>query len=275
MYQKNNNMSDKTVLKTNQVPTAGQRKIRFNNLTTKQKSRLSAAMIGIGGISLGALAMTLMGKVNTPTEDNKNDVNDKGEIDNVINRKTGEEEMEIPVFLEAPFAESINGDMSFGEAFGAARVEVGPGGFFEWNGNTYNTYYKEEWDALPPEEQKEFYASVDDDKGKNETKEDTNENDNYYADKDKDNEVEQEELIVINEEEILDILNDDEKNSDIFDGGEEDIVIAENDDYYDIVVIEEDGDDDIVVIDDDEIENGNEDDGWVVEENDIDIDDLG
>ena len=46
--------------------------------------------------------------------------------------------------------------MSFGEAFAAARQEVGPGGVFEWHGGVYGTYYADEWDKMTPEEQAEF-----------------------------------------------------------------------------------------------------------------------
>ena len=67
----------------------------------------------------------------------------------------------VIIYTDAPFANSITDDMSFNEAFGAARSEVGQGGFFEWNGETYNTYYKDEWDAMSEAEQNEFLNSVD------------------------------------------------------------------------------------------------------------------
>lgn len=44
-------------------------------------------------------------------------------------------------------------DMSFGEAFAAARAELGPGEVFEWRGAEFSTYTKEEWDEVyPPQE---------------------------------------------------------------------------------------------------------------------------
>ncbi len=46
----------------------------------------------------------------------------------------------------APHASSPDDDMSFSEAFAAAREEVGPGGVFMWHGNAYNTFYAEEVD---------------------------------------------------------------------------------------------------------------------------------
>lgn len=61
----------------------------------------------------------------------------------------------------APVAESVSDDMSFGDAFAMARQEVGAGGVFEWNGSHYNTYYKEEWDAMTKEDQQDFANSYE------------------------------------------------------------------------------------------------------------------
>jgi len=41
-------------------------------------------------------------------------------------------------------AGTISDDMSFGEAFSAAREELGAGGVFAWRGEYYNTFYEEE-----------------------------------------------------------------------------------------------------------------------------------
>lgn len=46
----------------------------------------------------------------------------------------------------APMASpgTVTNDMSFTEAFAAAREELGPGGVFAWQGQYYNTFYAEE-----------------------------------------------------------------------------------------------------------------------------------
>lgn len=41
---------------------------------------------------------------------------------------------------------TVTDDMSFAEAFEAARDELGPGGIFEWQGHEYTTFYAEEVD---------------------------------------------------------------------------------------------------------------------------------
>jgi len=57
-------------------------------------------------------------------------------------------------------ATSVDDSMSFGQAFAAARTEVGPGGLFMWHGNTYGTYYKEEWDAMSAEDKEQYWTDV-------------------------------------------------------------------------------------------------------------------
>lgn len=54
---------------------------------------------------------------------------------------------------EVAIATGVNDDMSFSEAFAAARQEVGPGGAFEWHGGVYGTYTAEEWNSMSPAEQ--------------------------------------------------------------------------------------------------------------------------
>ena len=56
---------------------------------------------------------------------------------------------------QIPVAHTPNDEMSFREAFEAAREEVGPGGAFTWHGNVYSTYRSDdpEWIALGPDGQ--------------------------------------------------------------------------------------------------------------------------
>ena len=227
------NLDERTSIKNEKDPT---KKVKLKGITDKQKSMFQAIGSGFGGIALGGALMAMMGlKSNDDESDNL--------PSNIINRKGGENDYEVPIYGEAPFSDVVNDDMSFSEAFATARKDKGPAAFFEWKGETYNTYYKEEWDALTPEEQQDFYKSVDPN----------------YADSD-----------IVSEEEILEILNDDELDIDeVFDN--EDIVII--DDELDIDDPEPDVDDpnaggDIVVIEDDE-----SDDEYIDDE--IDIDDLG
>lgn len=55
-----------------------------------------------------------------------------------------------------PVATTVSSDMSFGQAFAAARAEVGPGGVFEWHGNLYGTYTAEEWNRMSAAEKADY-----------------------------------------------------------------------------------------------------------------------
>ncbi len=50
----------------------------------------------------------------------------------------------------------VDQDLTFGEAFAAARAQVGAGGVFEWHGGVYGTYYATEWSQMSPAEQQQF-----------------------------------------------------------------------------------------------------------------------
>ncbi|WP_234736894.1 hypothetical protein [Tellurirhabdus bombi] len=54
----------------------------------------------------------------------------------------------------------VNQKMSFNDAFNAARAEAGPGGVFVWQGQTYNTYYKEEWNSLSLAQRQEYLTDL-------------------------------------------------------------------------------------------------------------------
>ena len=55
---------------------------------------------------------------------------------------------------------AVNDGMSFGEAFAAARAQVGPGGVFCWHGGVYGTYYADEWNAMTTAEKHEYAERV-------------------------------------------------------------------------------------------------------------------
>lgn len=57
---------------------------------------------------------------------------------------------------EIPVAGSVNDGMSFGNAFAAARAEVGSPGVFEWRGQIYSTFTAEEWDGMTVAEKTEY-----------------------------------------------------------------------------------------------------------------------
>lgn len=54
----------------------------------------------------------------------------------------------------------VNDDMSFSEAFGAARAEFGPGASFVWRGQVYGTFYHDEWKAMSPQQQHDWTVAA-------------------------------------------------------------------------------------------------------------------
>jgi hypothetical protein len=63
---------------------------------------------------------------------------------------------------DAPLSTAVTDGMGFKDAFDAARAEVGPGGYFEWRGNIYNTYTEAEWTSMTPEQKEQYVASLGD-----------------------------------------------------------------------------------------------------------------
>jgi hypothetical protein len=140
--------------KAQRLPEREERKVTLSNLTERQKGLLGAAGAGVAGISLGVVAMSLMGAAESTAG---------GEVNPPVIPGTGTEDVEVTIYTDAPFAEGVNDSMSFGEAFRTARADVGAGGIFEWHGKLYNTYLKEEWAAMDKSERAEFFASIDKD----------------------------------------------------------------------------------------------------------------
>lgn len=64
--------------------------------------------------------------------------------------------------------DTVSDEMSFGDAFAAARAELGQGGVFEWRGNLYATDTIEEWNVSHPQEDNQDEISVEQDVDENE-----------------------------------------------------------------------------------------------------------
>lgn len=121
----------------------GKRESASDNL----KAPLTGAVVGAS--ALGG-ATTLM-SMDIP--DDKDPITDE--------KTTPETHRDTPTHPElvdnmVMIATGVSDDMSFSEAFAAARAEVGPGGAFEWHGTIYGTYYADEWNNMSAEEKEAF-----------------------------------------------------------------------------------------------------------------------
>lgn len=190
--------------------TAGRetRVIKLNKLNSKQNSLLQSTLAGVSGVSLGALLMSYIPRA----------VNDLEGDDPMAQVEDGTS-AEITIDSNTPFADIVSDDMSFSEAFAAARDQVGAGGLFEWHGQTYNTFYEDEWQDASADLRDNHLNSLD--------------SNHLNAD-------------VTEESEILDILNDvaDEISEIDILNDSEDVIIDEVPDASEqLYVIDDSGDD--------------------------------
>lgn len=66
----------------------------------------------------------------------------------------------IELLREIDVAGKVTDEMSFDQAFAAARQEVGMAGVFGWHGRWYNTFLKEEWNELSVQQRLDFTEMV-------------------------------------------------------------------------------------------------------------------
>lgn len=126
--------------------------------TSGKKSTWKQVMIGgVSGIFLGAAGtlFTSSASAESVEEAGTGEQHTEGghEAGTPISPDTAATTDSLPVA-------TVSDDMSFGEAFAAAREQVGAGGVFEWRGGIYGTYYADEWNAMSPEERAEFGSHV-------------------------------------------------------------------------------------------------------------------
>jgi hypothetical protein len=146
-------MNDETIIQGPSMNRAEMGNKPIEKPVAKKKSSLRDILLSVGSMAGGAgLTFATQGFIHAAT---------------LPGDETGEQSElaaltpEPVIYPEAPVATSVNDSMTFGEAFAAARHEVGAGGVFEYQGNVYNTYYAEEWNQLSPEQRNEFAQSVD------------------------------------------------------------------------------------------------------------------
>ncbi len=113
----------------------------------KKKPKWKRVAIGTAGsFAIGLGASMLFSSATPENNDNVNDTETNNEGDTNGND------------VEENISTSTSDDISFNEAFAAARAEMGSGGAFEWYGNLYSTYTEEEWGNMS-DEQRDDYLS--------------------------------------------------------------------------------------------------------------------
>ena len=111
-------------------------------------------MVGSGAAS-GGLFLGLTNKSSETTEDSVKESEQVTQPD-----AGGSEGTNETVITDLKIATLVTSDMSFGEAFAAARAEVGAGGYFMYNGGWYGTYYAGEWADMTAQEKTAFSEAI-------------------------------------------------------------------------------------------------------------------
>ena len=160
---------------------------------------------------------------------------------------------------EVSVASSVSDDMSFSEAFTAARNEVGSGGVFEWHGNIYSTFTEDEWNGMTAEQIDEYgsHFSWHSDNSSTETASSTHSSTSSHSahatDEVEVSEVTQashtEEVAVVDvdpEVEVLGVVHDEESGANIaglaVDGQEVVLIDVNGDETFDIMGADVNGD---------------------------------
>lgn len=136
------------------------------NLVSQQQyskySILKKVAIVAAGVGISTAVMSFLSKKDVSVPDfaeSEQDVVTNDEEENLREENaffSDTEEISDSLSISA----HISNEMSFKEAFSAARSELGAGGIFEWNGNVYNTYYKEEWEEIGVSNQQTFADKI-------------------------------------------------------------------------------------------------------------------
>ena len=160
---------------------------------------------------------------------------------------------------EVSVASSVSDDMSFSEAFTAARTEVGSGGVFEWHGNIYSTFTEDEWNGMTAEQIDEYgsHFSWHSDNSSTETASSTHSSTSSHSahatDEVEVSEVTQashtEEIAVVDvdpEVEVLGVVHDEESGANIaglaVDGQEVVLIDVNGDETFDVMGADVNGD---------------------------------
>ncbi len=108
---------------------------------------------GISGILLGSVGTIFASDIHNQNEAKEDQLSEE------TNEETQETES-VNVPYTGALASSVNDSMSFGDAFAAARSEIGAGGYFVWHGNVYGTYYANEWNSMSEAQHEQFYSAA-------------------------------------------------------------------------------------------------------------------
>jgi|GEM_PF-3710923 len=145
-------MNNETIIEES---NSGSEKDKPQSLKDKLNARKDIIISGGLGAAMGAAAGLASSQMAFAIQNEEGEIEMARVEDTVI--ITGEDQDVEPADLSL----NVDDSMSFNEAFGAAREEVGAGGVFVWRDNIYNTFYKEEWEGMDAGDKQDYWASVE------------------------------------------------------------------------------------------------------------------
>lgn len=218
--------------------------MKTNNTTFESKKNTSASSWKASAAGLGT--GIILGSVSSLAAAGR--ISPSGETEEVIPETDNNEEVEAtPSYADESIsiAGGVNDEMSFSEAFAAARAEVGPGGAFEWRGNVYGTYTADEWNNMTADDRQEYFSHF------NWSNAGSSSNNEAEASQDDDIEVHTVEepgsaAAGDQEVEVLGVAYDSDNNANIaamvVDGHDAIMVDMDNDGVFDVMAVDVNGD---------------------------------
>ena len=218
--------------------------MKTDNTTFESKKNTSASSWKASAAGLGT--GIILGSVSSLAAAGR--IAPEGETGEVIPETETEEAGAAQSYADESIsiAEGVNDEMSFSEAFAAARAEVGPGGAFEWHGNVYGTYTADEWNSMTAEDRQEYFSHF------NWSNAWSSSNEEAAASQDDGIEVHTVEepgsasASDEQEVEVLGVVHDSDSNANIaamvVDGHDAIMVDVDNDGIFDVMAVDADGD---------------------------------
>lgn len=114
--------------------------------------------IAAGGVLIGTAAAVFMDMKGAPTTEFPETAEGLEEND-IANEAVMLPEIIVEA-ISPGHKSAVYDGMTFEEAFSVARETMGPGSAFEWHGNVYATYTKEEWTEMSDDQKSDFYATL-------------------------------------------------------------------------------------------------------------------
>ena len=144
-----NQFSNQAAPSTDAYPATPTTASRTTGISANQKKMgaIAAATLLLGGVTAIVVGKT-KDRLTTTTPGGEIPADDAQSVSST----TLPEDVDV--------AGKVTDDMSFEQAFGAARDEVGVGGVFSWHGHWYNTFEKDEWTGLSLEQRQEYTEMI-------------------------------------------------------------------------------------------------------------------